>query len=304
MDITIKNKNKKGIFFTAAVIVIIALLGISYLFYSTLKERESVQERVTTMNNYLFSLEKDMQRQLYISGFRAVFVIEKEITETGLFVPDASQAINELFFNGTINSKPQDIMAGATFGDIQNSILTNSEKINTIANLSSPSIEISQIDPWNIHLVLSLNLKLSDKENLASWDKTETIEAFIPIENFEDPLYALNTNSLVTNNITRTPYATFDISNLTIHAQNSYYKASAKAPSFLERLEGKTSANENGVESFVNLQKISSQGLPIKEKSCIDYIYFSSNNPSASHVSGMPSWFMIDDEHKPDYNLS
>lgn len=304
MDVKNQKWNKKGIFFTATVIVIIALLGISYLFYSTLNERESTQERVTTMNNYLFSLEKDMQRQLYISGFRAVFVIEKEITETGLFVPDASQAVNELFFNGTINSKPQDIMVGATFQDIQNSILINSEKINVIVNLSSPLMQVSQVDPWNVRLLLSVNLKLSDKENLASWDKTELIEAFIPIENFEDPLYTLSTNNLVTNNITRTPYAAFDISNLTIHAQNSYYKSSAKAPSFLDRLEGKTSANENGVESFVNLQKLSSQGLPIREKSCVDYIYFSSNNPSASHVSGMPLWFMIDDEHKPDYNLS
>ncbi|MCU0642187.1 MAG: hypothetical protein MUF61_01225 [archaeon] len=297
-------RGKKGVFFTAMVIVIISLLGVSYLFYSNLQNREAVHNRISTMNNYLVSIEKNLPRQLYISGFRAVFSVESRITETGNFVSDINSSLNELFFNGTIYSEPREIMAGATMSDILDSMNSNAEKVNAVINISDAQFSVSQIDPWSLRFVLTMNLILSDRENLVRWNKTEIVESFVPITDFEDPFYALNTNNLVTNNITRTPYTTFGQDNLSAHALNSYYKSSAKAPSFLDRLEGKTSPNPNGIESFVNLNELSSQGIAIEEKSAIDYIYFSSNDPPNTHISGMPSWFRIDNDHLADYNLA
>lgn len=300
--------NNKGQFFTIIAILIISIFAVSFVAYDTIKNRDSVQKRVSTMNNFILSVEKDLQRQVYISGFRAVFVINKEILETGSFIQNVNASFEELFFNGTINQKQEDIMSGATFSDIQNSININADKMDVVINLTNPEITIGQIDPWNVRVVLKADFYMIDKEGIASWNKVQTIEAFISIASFEDPIYSLNTNNLVTNNITRTPFTIFvqgnNLSNLTAQALNSYYKESTTAPSFLDRLGGKLTANPEGIESFVNLQKLSNQGLAIKEKSVVDYIYFSSENPSSSHITGMPEWFSIDDNHKSAYNLA
>ena len=73
---------------------------------------------------------------------------------------------------------------------------------------------------------------------------------------------------------------------------------------FLKRLQGDLTADENGIESFVNSNKLSTQGLPVYDKSKIDHIYFSSLNPNNCYVAGMPSWFRIDDTHLIKYNAT
>jgi hypothetical protein len=300
--------NKKGMFFTILVIAMISLLAASFILFSTFKSRESTQKRIESMNTFLFSVEKDLAREVYISGFRSVMIIENKIIETGSFNPNFDNSMQELFFNGTLNEESQEIMTGATFSDIQEDINFNAEKLNVEVNLSSPVLQIMQEDPWNIKLVLQTHLTMRDRENLASWDKTETTISFIPIENFEDPLYSLNTNNLVTNNIIKTPYGIFvsgsDITNLSSHATNSYYKASQTAPSFIDRLEGKLSASPNGIESLANLQELSNQGISIQQKSAVDYIYFSASAPESHHITGMPFWFWLDNAHLEDYNAT
>ena len=99
-----------------------------------------------------------------------------------------------------------------------------------------------------------------------------------------------------------------DIFNLTGHALNSYYLASTSGPSFLNRLQGISSGNDNGIESLVNLQELSQQGIVVKEKSVVDYIYFLSVNEASCNdaPSGMPSWFRLDSEdgHLSTYQVS
>ena len=91
-----------------------------------------------------------------------------------------------------------------------------------------------------------------------------------------------------------------DVTNLFKHAENSFYINSTTAPSFLNRLEGKFTPDPNGIESLVYLPN-----LPLsKDKSCVDYIYFSSNDPTTGHIQGMPSWFKLDDDHIVSYNLT
>ena len=95
-------KNKKGIFFTLLVIAILFLFTISYTLYSDIKSREAVTKRVETMNNFVFSFEKDLERQLYISGFRIIIIVEKRIIDTGSYINNFDSTFNEIFFYGTI----------------------------------------------------------------------------------------------------------------------------------------------------------------------------------------------------------
>ncbi len=65
-----------------------------------------------------------------------------------------------------------------------------------------------------------------------------------------------------------------------------------------------TIPNPAGIESLIYLPKLSGAGLEIKDKSCVDYIYFSINNPASHNIQGMTSlsWFKLDDAHLAIYN--
>src|SRR3989344_2922571 len=128
--------NRKGFFFTGIAILLLSLFLASYTFYDDVQERKSVQKRIETMNNFLFSIEKDLERQLYVAGFRSMFIMENEIIETGNYVNNINARTEELFFNGTYNNNYQEIMEGATFNYIQNSINLKAEKISSSINLS------------------------------------------------------------------------------------------------------------------------------------------------------------------------
>ncbi|MBI2452020.1 hypothetical protein HYV50_02995 [Candidatus Pacearchaeota archaeon] len=302
----IKIRNKKGIFFTMMAILIISLFVLSYTFYNEIKEDKSVNNRVNTMNNFLFSVEKDLERQMYIFGFRTIFLIEKKIVETGTYRTNINQTFHEAFFNGTIYGEAQALLNDAKFSHFNNTINNNAKKINVDIIFSDPKVEVTQDDPWHIKVTLIADLEMSDIGGVALWKKTEKISGRISVENFEDPIYYTITSGRASNKITRTPYTDFSvIADFSEHATNSYYKADSDAPSFLDRLAGNiTIANPQGIESIVNLQKLSQQGVSVQEKSTIDHIYFSSDNPSFGCVNGMPSWFRIDDTHADKYNVT
>ncbi len=295
--------NSKGIFFTASVLLLISLFLISYTFYSIVQDRKPVQDRIETMNNFLFSIEEDLPRQLYISGFRAIFIFQSEILQTGLYVDDVNSSFQEIFYQGTYNGQEKEIMIGATFSDILKSLQDMGNRVNINVTLDNQEVFISQSDPWEINVTLLADLHATDKSNLASWNREIIIETSIPIENLTDPLYTVNTNGLVTTKILKAPYTEFNNSSLLDHATNSFYIANPDAPSFLNRLEGDLSPDANGIESLVNLQKLSQQGILARDKSIVDHIYFSDDNPAAQVVDGMPSWFKLDEQHREFYSV-
>ena len=306
-------KNKRGIFFTTLVIVIFSLFILTYTFYSQTQERRTIQKRISTMNGLVFSIEENIPRQLKATGFRIIFLFEKRIAETGSYISNLNGTFNEMFFNGTLygqtNPEIQALMQGATLPGIISAIQEKANKINVEVNITNPSISITQEDPWRVKIMLNAGIIINDKNNLASWNKTGDIIAYVDVEGFEDPIYIVNTNGLVTNKIIKTPYSTFvsgsDISNLLAHSQNSYYIASTSAPSFLDRLEGINSPDANGIESLVNLQKLSSQGIAVEDKSVVDYIYFSEEDSACNVVpAGMPAWFKLDNAHLLTYQVS
>jgi hypothetical protein len=176
-------------------------------------------------------------------------------------------------------------------------------------NLSLTNIEIwiGQEDPWHVTVILNATLNLTDQAGLARWHKNESIKSKISIENFQDPLYLINTNGKVARKINKTIYKNYvsgsNVENLTLHLENKYYESNSDAPSFINRLEGRLEGDENGIESFVYLQDLSSQGLETEEKTLIDHLYFSSSNPVSYQISGMPSWFQIDENHLNKYQV-
>jgi hypothetical protein len=198
-------------------------------------------------------------------------------------------------------------MEGYKLPELNERISEMAGKMNLFVNYTLKNINVTQEDPWNVNLNIEIDLFIKDKNGLASWNKTKVLVSKIEIVNFEDPLYVIHTNGLVVNKIVKNEMEIFvsgtNVSNLTSHVNYSRYIASSSAPSFLDRLEGKIAANENGIESLVYLPKLSSQGIELEEKSVVDYIYFSEADPTSYNIDGMPSWFRIDEDHLEVYEV-
>ncbi len=299
-------KNKKGIFFTILAIAILSLFLISYTLYSSAQERKAVQKRIATLNNFVFSVEKDLPRQVYISGFRIILLFEEKIVESGEYTTNFEPRFNEAFFNGTFDGSTVAIMQEATFPDINEHLQESAAKINAFANLTNPSITVSQDNPWSVKVSLTADLFVKDNSNLALWNRTAEIVAYIPIEYFEDPIYVVGTGGAFSIKINRTVYDSpigADLSNLLDHAEKFYYINTTISPSFLDRLQGNLDARSPyGIESIVDR---TNQDIPDNgDKSIVDYIYFSENNPDSCNIEGMPSWFKLDNEHLSVYGVS
>lgn len=299
--------NRKGFFFTILVIVIISLFLLTYGIYNEFKQRTSEQQRIETLESFLQAVEHDLERQAYIMGFRALFIIESDISGTGSYSSNVAQSVQEIMINGTLNTQTQPLMIGATFNEIESAINEKASKVNAEVYLTSPTITVLQRDPWHVIVQVNTTLLVKDKNDKAQWRINKSVEAKISVENFEDPLYIINTNGLVTQGITKTPYEPLvqgsNVANLSAHASNSYYIASPLAPSFIQRLEGNTSSSIYGIESLVNLPELSAASISVLDKSVVDYVYFSSNNPVSYRIQGMPSWVKIDNAHLVMYGV-
>ncbi len=291
------------------VIALLTFFIIVYSGYSLIKDRAPITKRINTLNSFVASVEQDIPRHLFISGYRTIFVLQQYTLDNYDYISDFNQSVEEIFFNGSLYGEQNHLMDDGKFSDILYSLNLNANKINAEVFLDNPEITLTMKDPWNMQFSLNVTLFIQDKSNLASWNRSAYFESLIPINTFLDPLYHIETSGKVTVQINQTPYSNFvlgaDYTNLTNHFSNSYYKESISAPSFLNRLQGDLSANTNGIESIVYPQLLADRGLSVKYKSLIDYIYFSSSDPTAYSIPAVSNLILDDeDNHLIIYNVS
>ena len=299
--------NKRGIFFTTLAIVILILFLTSYTFHTAAAKRNSIHDRITTMNNFLTSLEADLSRNVYIAAFRTLVVYEQKIAESGTYISNLNMTVSEAFLNGTFNNEPQSIMVGATFPELYQVARDKARTLNINITLSNATMTLTQEEPWKVTATMRTHLLMEDATGIARWNKTLIVSSKIDIQNFNDPLYTVKTQGKVMNKINRSSFEPFvigaSVANLSKHMLNSSYTNTTSAPSYLDRIQGLSGPNPQGIESLINVQLLAAQGIVIEEKSVVDYIYFSSQNPASSTITGMPSWFRIDESHVDRYGV-
>ena len=140
--------------FTLFAIALLSLFLISYSIYAVAQDKKIINQRIKTLNAFVFSVEEDIPRQLYISSFRIIFLFEKRITETGAFITDLNESFEEAFYNGTIYGMQEELMQGVTFADTIYAIQASGGKINAEFYFNNPKISIKQDDPWHINITL------------------------------------------------------------------------------------------------------------------------------------------------------
>ena len=280
-------------------IVLISLFMLSVTLIPTISLGKDARTRVESLDKFVKAVEEDLPRQLFISGFRTVFLMEQDIIVNGLPIESADAVFQESFFNGTYDGTDSNILVGTTFNEILNDWRDRGVGVNVNVSFYNPVLEIRQDDPWNVKMVLSGNLVIEDLSGLALWNKSSDFVGIVGIENFDDPMYLLGTNGVVLNKVVQG-----NISDLNELVSNSTYIGSITGPNFLQRLEGKFTGDVNGIESLVNLQELSQQGLNVKSGiSVVDSLYFEESNLENCQITGMPSWFRLDQDNVDDYNL-
>ncbi len=160
------SNNKKAQMFTLIALSLLVLLLMTVSILTIGDNRKPIEKRVTTMDTFLFSVEENLERQLYIAGFRTLFLANDHITKTGQYI-DASDFFNESFFNSTIEGVHQDIMNGANYSDIVGKINDKAKKLSINIKFYNASINISQDDPWNIKLTLNVTIKMDDLSGIS-----------------------------------------------------------------------------------------------------------------------------------------
>ena len=310
-------RNKKAQAFVLIAILIASMIIISFSVYFVFNDRKVVNERVKTMDSFLFSLEEDLVRQMYIVGYRGLFLAEVEVTNTGEYIENISNFFSSAFFNSVpydsfCNESNINIsaMCGVRYADLIQSIEDKGDSMNLNLNISHPAISIYQYDPWNVAINFQFNLTMDDESGLARWDKRENITSLISIEGFEDPLYIIETNARVPVKINKTSYegiyvVSESVSNLKSHLYSSMYTSTPFAPSFLMRLQGMTGADAEGkgIESLVDVSSLPAVYRKT-DRTVVDYLYFNPSPISGSQIQGMPSWFKIDSPHLSTYNVT
>jgi hypothetical protein len=304
------SRNKKGILFTVTAIVLSVVIVLSFALYSEqrLKEKMStIETRVVTMNNFIKDIEKDLQKGIYISSFRAFLSMSQYIASNGTFIDNVEQTFNELLFNGTIDNQQVSLMEGSTFTDWVNKIQSEADKIDIIVNFTVNEAKSVQEDPWYITVSVGISMEVEDKKQTSSWDINKNLETNISIRGLEDPLYVINSYGRVTNTIRVSPFQHFvvggDNENLLTHLNEPYYISTNMSPNFLMRFEGNLASSETGIESLVNLQEFVDQGLAVKDRSAVDYIYFGNQTTANCRINDTPLWFKLDSEHLATYEV-
>lgn len=301
---------KKGIFFTFAAIALSIIILLSFSVYKTYEMKEKadvIGVRVNTMNDFIKDVEQDLENGLYIASFRAFASMSQHIADNGEFIEDLEDAFDELVLQGTLDGEELSLMEDSTFTDWVDKIEIEADKIDILVSFTINEVSISQTDPWSISANANIDLAVEDKKGTSSWEREKDIITKINITNFEDPVYLVNSIGRVTNPIVKSPITDFvtgeDVSNLLTHLDNSYYIESTTAPNYLMRLQGDLSNSLTGIESLVDLEEFQAQGLAIKDRSAVDYIYFGTQTTTNYGIDGMPDWFKMDNNHLEVYEV-
>ncbi|MBW2981022.1 hypothetical protein KY360_06420 [Candidatus Woesearchaeota archaeon] len=308
--------NKKGMYFTIITIAFLIIFIFIFMIpsYRRLGEKMTVIEmRVESMNDFLKDLKRDTERGLYISSYRALLALEEYIIINGVFLDETESSFKEALLNGTVKGINSSLMLASTFPNWVEKIEGKASKFNIYANLTINDVNVYQDDPWHVKISANMTFFIEDETGIASWDMEDYTETSISIVEFEDPLYIVYSFGRTTNVVNKTQFegnyayynGTWNVSNLLAHSENSLYAANPDAPSFLMRFEDDLTSSPYGIESLVNLKKLSDYGLEIDyESSIVDYHYWDGDGNGDYRVNFTPSWFKLDANHLAKYNVT
>ena len=308
--------DKKAIFYllvSSIFIAVMIVVFLAYKEYAYTDKQKVVETRIRTINDFIKSMDTDSERVIFISGFRSLIALEDYVARTGHYLDNSAEYFRLAFYNGTVNGTRVDLLVNSSYYDYLVKLRIIAGRMGMSIDVNVTNITLYQESPWSITVNVTAQINLTDQKGLARWDFSKVYNTSVSILSIRDPVYSVATSGRVPNTIRITNITDFvasdnDTSNLMFHISYSYYNASALAPNFLMRLEGRLNESSAccGIESFVNVPDLRTQGVVYDaSKSIIDYILFSNvtGYDNVSCARNTTDWFKIDQNHSVKYEV-
>ncbi len=304
---------RKGIFFTiSSLFFALLLITLSSVFvqYRLSEQMNVVKARVNSMDTFLSSLEEDLERASYISGYRGLVALNNFITSNGTYLDDAATEFKQIVVNGTIGNEAEmeALMINQTLISWTSKAQNIGSRIGINTEVKFLSASVSQSDPWHIRIDASYNVTVWDNRNTAVMKKTVSASSFVPVDNLEDPVYRIETLAKVSRRISIYNYTVNSSSKLKEHLELGTYIANPDAPSYLMRMEGSFGSSPYGIETMVDKNELESLGLGVLNRTNVDYMYWGGSSGGLSKISGITDsghpFFQLDDAHVALFNVS
>ena len=207
---TKKKRKSKGIAF-GLLLVVLSLSLISLAILQKEVYRKSIQKfyienMINDMNNLLESVTMDLDKAIDITTKRAIAVADSQVITTGNPLTNADQNIEELILLGSINGVEQSLMENATLTNWISRMNSLGKEKGYEIKINISRFEIKPYDSFNLLAESEVWINITNEEIETSISRRYNISKAISIENFEDPIYALNTNSRASKIVKKTKF--------------------------------------------------------------------------------------------------
>jgi hypothetical protein len=303
---------KRAVFYTFSALMLLAII-FSWMFFNMSfrvgEDNKLVAFKTSNMNEFISGFDQDMERGLYISGFRALLAANEYISDSYLFVPNATQALVEAMVNGTVCQTNVTMMENSTLGEWLTRLKNEAVKVGIVVNFSRGGIIVNQSEPWKVDFFANVSYNITDTTNTAVFRRNKLVSTKVSIVGLVDPIYTNFTNGQIVMAINITPFegnyaSGQNTTNLKAHISQLLY-ANSTGPSYLMRLEGNLGNSSVGIESIVNLPDLQAHGLLIHERCSVDYVYFGNASPAIRTINNTyVDWFRLDNGHLAKYQVA
>jgi hypothetical protein len=218
-------KNRKGVFFTLAILLIVLPLILLVSYYVTLPQTKMVDTnskiRCDELHYFVEDVKKDLSRAGTIFGRRAaIYALDYAMTAPGnpllnysfdcnpqcgvdcekiVYPRNGSQAaIAELALCGTLNGTNVTYMVNHTIKEWIRKIEMRSQEKNFKINMTLKEVRVVAIDPYNFSIIVDNEVIITDDTRICYYMGTnfKTVSN-TSIIGLEDPLYSFSSSGLM-----------------------------------------------------------------------------------------------------------
>lgn len=303
---------KKAVFYTFSALLLLTVVFADLLFqssYQISEENKVVSIKTASLNAFVLGLDQDIERGLFIAGFRALIAADQFISDNNRFLSNAETGLREAMLNGTIEGNSAAVMDESTLPEWLSRITSEALRVGIVVNFSYKNIDINQSNAWEVNYYADVDYNVTDLTTTGTFRRSKQVSTGVSIIELKDPVYTIFTNGQIIRAINITPYEgnyASGLNTVNLHAHiNDLYYANSTGPSYLMRLEGNLGNSSVGIESIVRLPDLQEQGLPVFERSSVDYVYFSNSSPTIHTINNtFEDWFRLDDAHLDKYQVA
>ncbi len=158
------------------------------------------------MQKYSASLERDILKALSITSKRALISCVNYVISNNDYLDDSKLRIEEAVFNGTLYGEEEYLMQENTLTHWRDEVVYKGGNIGFNTSFNFISFNVSMLDSFNVRIGIGYVLNVSVMGQDMRIDKIVVKNISMSVEDFEDPVFLLNTYGRVRRIFIKNPH--------------------------------------------------------------------------------------------------